>query len=136
MQIGGALGVAVLGTALTIRYQDILRPLLAHQAVPAAIERVILGSVGGALAVAGRVPGASGVALAAAARRGFISGMDLGLIVASVVVAVAGIVVLAALPSRGEALPPARTRSRAAIPKVRPDRLPATRSQSRGRTTR
>jgi EmrB/QacA subfamily drug resistance transporter len=107
MQIGGALGVAVLGTALTIRYQDVLRPLLAHQPVPAAVERVILGSVGGALAVAERVPGSSGVALAAAARRGFISGMDLGLIVASVVVAVAGIVVLAALPSRGAPSPPA-----------------------------
>src|ERR1700683_4036376 len=34
MQLGGALGVAVLGTALNIRYQNLLTPLLAHQEIP------------------------------------------------------------------------------------------------------
>ena len=101
MQIGGALGVAVLGTILSLRYQSLLTPLLAHQPVPEAVERVILGSLGGALAVADRIPGPSGEALAAAARRGFVSGMDLGFIVAAGVVAVAGMIVLLALPNRG-----------------------------------
>ncbi len=50
--------------------------------------------------MAARIPGSSGAALAAAARRGFISGMDLGFIVAAVVVAVAGVIVLVALPNR------------------------------------
>ncbi|HXX88902.1 MAG TPA: MFS transporter [Acidimicrobiales bacterium] len=100
MQVGGALGVAVLGTALAIRYQDYMTPLLAHQPIPPAIEHLILGSLGGALAVAQRVPGKAGVLLADAARRGFVSGMDLGLVIAAVIVGVAGVVVLAVLPNR------------------------------------
>ena len=100
MQLGGALGVAVLGTALNIRYQNFMTPLLAHQQIPLSIDKLILGSLGGALAVAAHVPGKAGEALAGAARRGFVSGMDLGLLVATVVVAVAGLVALAALPSQ------------------------------------
>jgi len=103
MQIGGALGVGVLGTVLNFRYQAVMTPLLAHLPVPAAVEKVTLGSLGGALAVADRVPGAAGTALAAAARRGFVSGMDLGFLVAAAVVALAGLIVLVALPSRGRA---------------------------------
>ncbi len=102
MQLGGALGVAVIGTALNIRYQNFMTPLLAHQSIPPSINKLILGSLGGALAVATHIPGKAGVALAGAARQGFVSGMDLGLVVASVVVAVAGLVVLAALPNRAQ----------------------------------
>jgi len=100
MQIGGALGVGVLGTALAIRYRSFMTPLLAHQGLPASINQLILGSIGGALAVAQRAPGHAGEALAEAARRAFISGMDLALIIAAVIVGVAGAVVLIALPSR------------------------------------
>ena len=89
MQLGGALGVAVLGTALNIRFHDTIAPLLAHQPVPPSIVSLIEGSLGGALAVAGHLPARSGLALAAAARHGFVSGMDLGLAVATVVVAAA-----------------------------------------------
>jgi EmrB/QacA subfamily drug resistance transporter len=105
MQLGGALGVAVLGSALNMRYQDFMTPVLAHQQIPPNIERLIVGSLGGALAVATHIPGKTGMALAEAARRGFVSGMDLGLVVATVVVAVAGVVVLAALPSRASQEP-------------------------------
>ncbi|MFZ0250548.1 MAG: MFS transporter, partial [Acidimicrobiales bacterium] len=105
MQLGGALGVAVLGTALNMRYQNFMTPLLAHQQIPPNIEKLIVGSLGGALAVANHVPGRTGMALAGAARRGFVSGMDLGLVVATIVVAVAGVVVLAALPSRAQQKP-------------------------------
>ncbi len=100
MQVGGALGVGILGTALNVRYQDSMAPLLAHFSVPAPIKTLILGSVGGGLAVAERVPGRSGDALAQAAKEGFVSGMDVGLIIGSVIVAVAAVVVLALLPNR------------------------------------
>jgi hypothetical protein len=100
MQIGGALGVGVLGTALAIRYRNFMAPLLAHQTLPASINQLILGSIGGALVVAQHAPGATGEALADSARRAFISGMDLALIIAAVIVGVAGAVVLIALPSR------------------------------------
>jgi EmrB/QacA subfamily drug resistance transporter len=100
LQVGGALGVAVLGTALNLRYQNRLAPLLAHQVVPAYVRQLILGSLGGAQAVAAHVGGPSGIALAAAARSAFVSGMDLGLLTGSLVVAVAAFVVLVSLPSR------------------------------------
>lgn len=102
MQMGGAFGVAVLGTALTVRYQDVMRPLLAHQPVPQPVADVILGSLGGALAVAQHVPGHAGNALAAAAKQGFVSGMDLALVIAAAIVGVAGLIVLAVLPNRQE----------------------------------
>ena len=57
MQFGGALGVGVLGTMLNFRFHDLMAPLLAHQPIPAGIEKIILGSLGGALAVAHRLPG-------------------------------------------------------------------------------
>jgi EmrB/QacA subfamily drug resistance transporter len=100
MQLGGALGVAVLGTALSIRYRNFMTPLLAHVHLPTAINQLVLGSVGGALAVAQHAPRRAGELLADAARRGFVSGMDLALIIASVIVGVAGLVVLVALPNR------------------------------------
>ncbi|HVB42063.1 MAG TPA: MFS transporter [Streptosporangiaceae bacterium] len=108
LQIGGALGVAVLGTMLTTRYQNYLAPLLASRHIPAAVAKVILGSLGGALVVAQQAPASLGTALATAARQAFVSGMDLGLLVAAVVAAVAGLVVLAVLPNRARPreLPP------------------------------
>jgi len=107
MQIGGALGVGVLGTVLNFRYQAYLAPLLAHHSLPAAVERLILGSLGGALAVAGHVPGPRGTGLALVARRGFVSGMDRGFLVAAAVVVLAGLIVLVALPNRGRRVEPA-----------------------------
>ena len=107
MQVGGAMGVAVLGTALTIRFADTLTPLLAHQPVPPRVASLIEGSLGGALAVAARLPARSGQPLAAAARYGFVSGMDLGFAVAAAAVGAASLVVLALLPGRPRSGPPA-----------------------------
>lgn len=103
MQIGGALGVAVLGTVLVFRYHDLMMPLLAHQRITASVSELILGSLGGALAVAEHVPGASGAALAAAARTGFVAGMDVSLTIAAAVVGVASLLVLVGLPNRSRA---------------------------------
>ena len=47
MQIGGALGVGVLGTALTLRYQHLVAPVVAHAGVPASIQRLIESFRGG-----------------------------------------------------------------------------------------
>lgn len=99
IQVGGALGVAVLGTALSLRYQDHLTPLLG--ALPEAAREAALGSLGGALEVAKALPAEAGSALTSAAREAFVSGMDLGLVVAAVAVGVAGAVVLAVLPHHG-----------------------------------
>jgi hypothetical protein len=75
LQVGGALGVAVIGSVMSARYQRRMIAVLAGRHVPAAATHLILGSLGGALAVAGRVGGAAGVLLAGAARAAFMSAM-------------------------------------------------------------
>jgi len=101
MQVGGALGVAVLGTALTLRYQRLVGPAVAR--APAAAQAAIKGSIGGALAVARQAPSVEGAALAVLARRSFVSGMDLALLIGAGVVGAAAVVVLLVLPNRGSA---------------------------------
>jgi EmrB/QacA subfamily drug resistance transporter len=100
IQVGGALGVAVIGSLLSTRYQDRMTSALAPHHLPHAIENVILGSIGGAQSVAARVGGVTGDLLSHLARSAFISGMDLGLITGAAVAATAGLLALAALPSR------------------------------------
>src|ERR1035438_5934589 len=58
LQVGGALGVAVFGSVLSTRYQDHMSTALAGRHVPTAATHAILGSIGGALTVAGRGGGA------------------------------------------------------------------------------
>jgi EmrB/QacA subfamily drug resistance transporter len=107
LQLGGALGVGILGSLLNTRYADRMVPALAPylSAIPHAmvqtVQGLITGSVGGALAVAAEAGGTKGEELARVARESFVSGMDLALLVATVVVAVAAFVVLFVLPSRG-----------------------------------
>ena len=63
--------MAVIGSVMSTRYQDRMTAALAGRHVPAAVTHTILGSLGGALAVATRVGGATGALLAA--RRGRVS---------------------------------------------------------------
>jgi MFS family permease len=100
MQVGGALGVGVLGTALSLRYHQVIDPLLLHAGVAAPVRRIIGGSLGGALAVAGHAPHQEGAALALEARHAFVQGMDLALVIAAAVVGVAAILVGVLLPAR------------------------------------
>jgi Na+/melibiose symporter-like transporter len=111
LQIGGALGVAVIGSLLSTRYQHHLTSALAPYHVPHQALSVILGSLGGALAVAARAGGLLGSGLAHLARSAFIGGMDLGLIVGAFVALAGCLLALAAIPGRrrpepGPAEPP------------------------------
>jgi EmrB/QacA subfamily drug resistance transporter len=100
LQTGGALGVAVIGSLLNTRYQDMMTSTLAPYHVPHAVMETILGSVGGALAVAAHVGGVLGAALGHLARSAFASGMDLGLTTGACVAAAGCLIALVALPSR------------------------------------
>ena len=102
LQIGSAVGVAVLGSLLNTRYQVDMRSLLGHLSVPVPIVRTTVGSLGGALDVAHRLGGTIGVQLATSARQSFISGMVLAVSVGAVISAAAAIVVAVFLPARGE----------------------------------
>jgi EmrB/QacA subfamily drug resistance transporter len=105
LQIGGALGVGVLGSLLNTRYESQMAPALARQVIPSSVRDLITGSLGGALGVAEHVGGRLGAELADAGRHAFVSGMDLAVTVGAVVVGVAALVVFALLPNRGAPTP-------------------------------
>ncbi len=116
IQLGGAIGVAVIGSLLSTRYHARMTPLIAPDHVSASIAATILGSIGGALGVAGHLGGTLGAQLANAARFAFISGTDLALLPAAAVVLIGCLLAAAALPTRArppEPRPLALARTRA-----------------------
>ena len=100
LQVGGALGVAVVGSAMATRYQDHMTTALAGHRVPTAVRHDILGSLGGALAVAHVAGGATGALLARASRAAFMSGLEVSLGVGALVALGGAFVVVALLPLR------------------------------------
>ncbi len=100
LQVGGALGVAVIGSLMLTRYQNHLATALLGRHVPSPAAHTILGSLGGALSVAQSIGGATGALLARAARVAFLSGAQVSLAAGAAVAVVGACVVLAALPSR------------------------------------
>jgi hypothetical protein len=100
IQVGGALGVAVIGSLLATRYQNHIASALAARHVPGAAMHTILGSFGGALAVATRAGGTTGALLAHAARTAFMSGVEVSMAAGALVALAGALLVLARLPSR------------------------------------
>jgi hypothetical protein len=77
-----------------------MNPVLAGRRVPPVVAQQILGSLGGALAVARAVGGTLGRALAGVARDSFMTGNRTALLAAIGVTGAGVLLVLAALPSR------------------------------------
>jgi EmrB/QacA subfamily drug resistance transporter len=100
IQVGGALGVAVIGSVLSTRYQNHMTTALASRHVPSIDLHAILSSLGGALGVAKSVGGVTGSLLARAARSAFMSGANVSLLVGAFVALGGAFVVLACSPSR------------------------------------
>jgi hypothetical protein len=100
LQVGGALGVAVIGSAMLTRYQSHMTAALTGRHVPTAATHTVVGSLGGALNVASRVGGTTGADLARAARAAFMSGMQISLAVGALVALGGALLVLTRLPSR------------------------------------
>jgi len=111
IQLGGALGVAIVGSLLDTRYQDKMTSALAGQHLPHAVMATVTNSFGGALAVATRVGGASGGLLTHLAKTAFVSGMDLGLVTGCAVAIAGCLLALAWLPARPGAVPGSGRRS-------------------------
>jgi EmrB/QacA subfamily drug resistance transporter len=99
-QIGGALGVAILGSILSSGYGDRLTSHLAEQAPGQAVPEAALGGIGGALTVAARLPGQAGAAFADTAQDAFIHGMDTAVAVGAGVAALGALLSLLLLPGR------------------------------------
>ena len=97
-QVGGALGVAVLGSILASSYASSMAS--AVHGLPASAAGTASDSIGGAADVAGRLGGSQGAALLQASHTAFASGMGNALILAAAVAFVGALVALFFLPSR------------------------------------
>jgi hypothetical protein len=98
-QVGGALGVAVLGSVFTSIYGTQVADQLQGQPVPADVLAVAKQSVGGALQAAAQIGGQAGQALANVARSAFIDGFHAALLAGSVVTFIGIIVAIVWLPA-------------------------------------
>jgi hypothetical protein len=102
-EIGGAMGIAVLGSVFAGTYAAHVGTAAA--AVPPDAAQVVRDSFAGAAAVASQVGGAAGASLLDAARNAFVAAMDWTSVV-GVVFAIAGVLVAAIfLPSRARPEP-------------------------------
>ena len=95
-ELGGALGVAVLGSLVTSSYTSSLNPALAG--LPAQARSIADSGLAGALAVAQKL-GAAGDPLAAAAKQAFVDGLGVAAIAGAVVVFAAAAVAWFLLPA-------------------------------------
>jgi EmrB/QacA subfamily drug resistance transporter len=107
-QVGGALGVAVLGSVYTSIYGNRVADALSGTTVPANVVAQAQQSVGGALQAAASVGGDVGHAIANAARSAFIDGFHASLRVGAVVTFIGVITTLVALPARARSRDAAR----------------------------
>ncbi|HLI31211.1 MAG TPA: DHA2 family efflux MFS transporter permease subunit [Solirubrobacteraceae bacterium] len=99
LQVGGALGVAVIGSLLSSRFRARLTSSPRMHELPARLVHEAAGSLGAALRVA-RQAGPAGPTLANGARAAFISGMDLALAAGAAVAVLAALLSALALPNR------------------------------------
>ncbi len=104
LQLGGTLGVAVIGSVLNARYRAGIEPLLTGQKIPFQAVHYIEGSLAGALAVATytsrHVSVALGSELAGVAKHWFTVGVNQADLVGAGCTALGVIVALAFLPSK------------------------------------
>ncbi len=94
--VGGALGVAVIGTVLSSSFARAISPAL--RPLPSPTASAARDSIGAALHVAGAGP--RGEALAAAARAAYVTALGDAMTVAAVVAAAGALITLLFLPSR------------------------------------
>ena len=111
-EVGGALGIAVVGSLAAAVYHTRLTHTLIAQHTPGLVVHTATGSIAAADIVGRRVGGAPGSALVDAAHSAFVNAMAMGVRVAAGVALVSAIAVIFALPRRhepalAEAAPPA-----------------------------
>jgi EmrB/QacA subfamily drug resistance transporter len=99
-QVGGALGVAVVGSVFTSIYGSQIADSLSGQGLPASLVAQAKDSVGAAMGAAAQLGGAAGERLQALAADAFMGGFSAALRVGAVVTLVGLVVTLVWLPAR------------------------------------
>jgi Na+/melibiose symporter-like transporter len=105
-QVGGAVGVALLGSILVSAFRPHVRDLLRGH-VPGSLLGRVEDSLGSALGVARDVPAARPYAtrIVSAAQSSFVTGMHAAVLVAAAIAVIGGIGALIWLPARARAHP-------------------------------
>ena len=115
-EVGGALGIAVVGSVVAASYAHSLSGVLALHHAPAQITRTATGSIAAADGIAGHIGGTVGGELASAAHAAFTSAMSSGMKVAAAVALVGALACLRTLPRRASVLSIGSDRTRDAGP--------------------
>jgi EmrB/QacA subfamily drug resistance transporter len=101
-QLGGAFGVAVLGSVTSSTYRPAVRDAVAGSPLPAgASPDAVADQIGAAMEAAQRIGGEPGRLLADAASQAFVDGMSTSLTIAAAIMAVGAVLVWMFLPARG-----------------------------------
>jgi MFS transporter, DHA2 family, multidrug resistance protein len=107
-QVGGALGVAVLGSVMSSTYGPRVSDAISGLPLSSEQASAIHDQIGAAIRAAGEIGGAPGRALADAASRGFADGMSTAFIIGAAALALGAVIVALFLPARaGDHQPPA-----------------------------
>jgi EmrB/QacA subfamily drug resistance transporter len=99
-QVGGALGVAIIGSVLASTYGSQVGDAVAGQPLPNGVANDAKNSLGFALETASRLGGPAGNALANTARTAFVDGMHQGYLVGAAALILGAIAALIWLPAR------------------------------------
>jgi EmrB/QacA subfamily drug resistance transporter len=99
-QVGGALGVAVLGSVFTSIYGSQLADALSGQGLPAAVVEQSKDSVGAAIQAAATLGGEAGARLISAANSAFMDGFHASLRAGALVTLIGFVATLLYLPAR------------------------------------
>jgi MFS transporter, DHA2 family, multidrug resistance protein len=102
-ELGGALGIAVIGSVVTAFYRSSMADM-ALLGVPAEAAQLARSTLGGALAVAGQLPGAAGAALLETARSAFTGAFQVAAGISAVIVTATALVAASVLRQPAGAL--------------------------------
>lgn len=100
-ELGGALGIAVLGAIMSAKFLDNLKPSISK--LPIELQEVAEKSLAGSLGVADAI-GKAGDAFAYTAKEAWMGGVSDALIIAAIICAIATFIAAVALPHKGEDL--------------------------------
>jgi EmrB/QacA subfamily drug resistance transporter len=102
-QMGGAIGVALIGSLLASVYRSDVRTGLAGSGAPASLVEQASSSVQSGVAAGRELGGTLGQQVVAVSHQSFVSGYHLGVLVAAAIVLVAAVAVFRWLPARAAA---------------------------------
>jgi EmrB/QacA subfamily drug resistance transporter len=99
-EVGGTLGVAVLGSIMASIYGGRIADALSGTSLPAGVRDAASGSLAAALQIAGQVGGPAGARIAATAQDAFVRAFQVGSAVTGGVALVGTVIALLFLPAR------------------------------------